>query len=113
LLALITLGEGWHNNHHRYQASTRNGFFWNEIDITYSLLKLMSWVGLVSNLTPVPEKILEEGRHNKNLRKVAAKKGQAFEPRRVQATDLQTLKTTSQKDLVADQSGIESTDSHL
>ena len=40
LLALITLGEGWHNNHHRYQASTRNGFFRGEFDITYWLLKL-------------------------------------------------------------------------
>jgi stearoyl-CoA desaturase (delta-9 desaturase) len=62
LLALITLGEGWHNNHHRYQASTRNGFFWNEIDITYAGLKLLSWVGLVGELTPVPARILEEGR---------------------------------------------------
>lgn len=62
LLALITFGEGWHNNHHRYQASTRNGFYWYELDITYGILKMMSWVGLVKDLTPVPARILEEGR---------------------------------------------------
>lgn len=61
-LALITLGEGWHNNHHRYQASARNGFYWWEIDVTYYGLKALSWLGLVWDLRPVPEKILEEGR---------------------------------------------------
>jgi len=62
LLALITFGEGWHNNHHRYQASTRNGFYWAEIDMTYLVLRVLSAFGIVSALTPVPERILEEGR---------------------------------------------------
>lgn len=57
ILALITLGEGWHNNHHYYQASTRQGFFWWEIDITYYLLKMMSWVGLVWDIKEVPKHI--------------------------------------------------------
>jgi fatty-acid desaturase len=35
ILALITLGEGWHNNHHHYAISARQGFYWWEIDITY------------------------------------------------------------------------------
>ena len=64
-LALITLGEGWHNNHHRYPASTRQGFYWWEIDITYSLLKVMSWLGIVWDLRPVPAKILAEGSKRK------------------------------------------------
>ena len=46
-LALITLGEGWHNNHHHYPSSTRQGFYWWEIDITYYLLKVMSWMGII------------------------------------------------------------------
>jgi stearoyl-CoA desaturase (delta-9 desaturase) len=46
-LALITLGEGWHNNHHHYQSSANQGFFWWEIDISYYLIRLMSFVGLV------------------------------------------------------------------
>ncbi|MCY1057150.1 acyl-CoA desaturase [Nannocystis sp. SCPEA4] len=62
LLALITLGEGWHNNHHHYMGSTRQGFYWWELDITYYILKAMSWVGLVWDLRPVPETILAEGR---------------------------------------------------
>ena len=62
LLAFITLGEGWHNNHHHYPASTRQGFYWWEVDITYYGLKALSWMGLIWNLNPVPEKVLEAGR---------------------------------------------------
>ncbi|MGD8321396.1 MAG: fatty acid desaturase [Gemmatimonadota bacterium] len=57
-LALVTLGEGWHNNHHHYQSSTRQGFRWWEIDITYYLLKMMSWVRLVWDLREPPEAIV-------------------------------------------------------
>ncbi|AKS42277.1 acyl-CoA desaturase [Wenzhouxiangella marina] len=53
-LALLTLGEGWHNNHHHYPGSARQGFYWWEIDLSYYLLKMMSWVGLVRGLKPVP-----------------------------------------------------------
>jgi stearoyl-CoA desaturase (delta-9 desaturase) len=54
-LALITLGEGWHNNHHYYQRATNQGFFWWEIDVTFYVLKALSWVGLVWDLhTPPP-----------------------------------------------------------
>jgi len=88
LLAALTLGEGWHNNHHRYQASTRNGFFWYEFDITYYILKLMSLFGLVRGLTPVPEKILEEGRLNLRLRQEAEREGLPFVPSRVRRRDL-------------------------
>lgn len=56
-LALVTLGEGWHNNHHYYQSSTRQGFFWWEIDITYYVLKVLSWFKIVWNLNPVPKHI--------------------------------------------------------
>jgi len=53
-LALITLGEGWHNNHHYYPASERQGFYWWEIDITHYILKLLSWVGIVWDLKTPP-----------------------------------------------------------
>ncbi len=62
LLALLTLGEGWHNNHHHYPASTRQGFYWWEIDLTYYGLKALSWTGLIWDLRPVPERVLKEGR---------------------------------------------------
>jgi len=58
-LALATFGEGWHNNHHRFPSSARQGFLWWEIDISYYLLVVMSWVGLVWDLKPVPASVLE------------------------------------------------------
>ncbi|MCA8979903.1 MAG: fatty acid desaturase, partial [Planctomycetes bacterium] len=61
LLALFTLGEGWHNNHHRYQASVRQGFRWWEFDPSYYVLRAAALVGLVWDLRPVPERILREG----------------------------------------------------
>ncbi|MDH5366893.1 MAG: acyl-CoA desaturase [Cyclobacteriaceae bacterium] len=57
ILALITLGEGWHNNHHYYEVAARQGFFWWEIDITFYILKIFSWLGLVWNLKGVPKHI--------------------------------------------------------
>ncbi len=54
LLALITMGEGWHNNHHHFPAAVRQGFYWWEIDITYYVLRLLSWTGIIWDLTPVP-----------------------------------------------------------
>ena len=64
-LALVTLGEGWHNNHHRYMGSVRQGFFWWEIDMTWYALKAMSWVGLVSDLRPVPDQVYQELRQRR------------------------------------------------
>ncbi len=58
LIALLTGGEGWHNNHHHYQASARQGFFWWEIDMTYYVLKMMSWVGIVKDLKKPPSRVL-------------------------------------------------------
>lgn len=57
-LALLTFGEGWHNNHHFYASSARQGFRWWEVDITWYALRLMASMGLVSDLKPVPEWVL-------------------------------------------------------
>ncbi|MFZ4717320.1 MAG: acyl-CoA desaturase [Chthoniobacterales bacterium] len=65
LLALITLGEGWHNNHHRYQSAARQGFYWWEIDPTYYTLRLLSLLGVISDLKRVPESIYAEGKESK------------------------------------------------
>jgi stearoyl-CoA desaturase (delta-9 desaturase) len=64
-LALITLGEGWHNNHHRFMGSARQGFYWWEIDITYYFLKVFSWTGLIWDVKPVPRSVYEEGRQKR------------------------------------------------
>lgn len=60
LFALLTLGEGWHNNHHHYPASARQGFRWWEIDITYYLIKFMELLGIVWDVKPVSKAVLEK-----------------------------------------------------
>jgi stearoyl-CoA desaturase (delta-9 desaturase) len=65
LLALITLGEGWHNNHHRYPGSERQGFYWWEVDISHYTLKALSWMGLVWDLREPPSRIYEEALERK------------------------------------------------
>jgi stearoyl-CoA desaturase (delta-9 desaturase) len=61
-LALITLGEGWHNHHHHYPLTARQGFFWWEIDVTYYLLVTLSWLGIVQDLRPLPQSVKNRGR---------------------------------------------------
>ena len=62
VLALITLGEGWHNNHHHYAITARQGFYWWEIDMTYYLLKILSWLGIVWDLRQLPENVRDQNR---------------------------------------------------
>lgn len=59
-VAIITLGEGWHNNHHHYPASARQGFFWWEFDPTYYALFVLSKLGIVWGIRPVPARILKK-----------------------------------------------------
>lgn len=61
-LAIITLGEGWHNNHHAYQRSARQGFRWYEIDFTYYMLKALSAVRVVYDLGKPPADLVENKR---------------------------------------------------
>ncbi|MEP7185929.1 MAG: fatty acid desaturase [Rhodanobacter sp.] len=61
-LALLTFGEGWHNNHHFFPGSSRQGFRWYQVDLTWYGLKLMSALGLVSGLKPVPAWVLTKAR---------------------------------------------------
>ncbi|WP_329741500.1 acyl-CoA desaturase [Dyella sp. A6] len=63
LLAVLTFGEGWHNNHHFFPGSARQGFRWWEIDLTWYGLKLMSALGLVHDLKPVPAWVLARAEH--------------------------------------------------
>lgn len=72
ILSIICLGEGWHNNHHRYQSATRNGFYWWEFDPTYYGLKMLSWTGLIWGFKGVPKTVLDEGMRAEHLDTVAA-----------------------------------------
>lgn len=58
LVAVLTLGEGWHNNHHHYPSSARQGFVWWEIDPTYYVLIALQRLGIVWDLRAVPERVL-------------------------------------------------------
>ena len=58
LLALLTMGEGWHNNHHAYQSSARQGFRWWEFDPTFYILWTLSRVGVVWDLKTPPEQVV-------------------------------------------------------
>ncbi len=59
LLALITMGEGWHNNHHYYQSSANQGFFWYEVDVSFMVLRALQLVGVVWDVRTPPQHVLE------------------------------------------------------
>lgn len=73
LLALLTMGEGWHNNHHACQSSARQGFRWWELDATYYVLVVLSWLGIVWDLREPPERVLrnEQRLGSRALRRTA------------------------------------------
>jgi stearoyl-CoA desaturase (delta-9 desaturase) len=60
-LAIPTMGASWHNNHHRYGAAARAGFAWWEIDLTYTVLRLLQACQIVRELREVPSEVLVEG----------------------------------------------------
>jgi stearoyl-CoA desaturase (Delta-9 desaturase) len=57
LIALITFGEGWHNNHHYAPSSERQGFYRWEVDFSHYILKTLSWLGLVWDLKAPPSRV--------------------------------------------------------
>lgn len=60
LMALLTNGEGWHNNHHADPRSAAHGFHrWWELDITYLTIRLWERIGLVWDVVPPTTNLLE------------------------------------------------------
>ena len=58
LVGLLTMGEGWHNNHHHYCVSARQGFFWWEVDATYYILRGLAAVGLIWDIREPPAHVV-------------------------------------------------------
>ena len=58
-LALLTFGEGWHNNHHHFPVSARQGFYWWEIDLSYYGLRALAALGVIWDLRQVPARARE------------------------------------------------------
>jgi len=85
LLALFTMGEGWHNNHHAYQSSARQGFRWWELDLTYYALVVLSWLGIVWDLKAPPEQVLrnEQRLGSRVVRRTAEQLAQRFNPEHI------------------------------
>jgi stearoyl-CoA desaturase (delta-9 desaturase) len=69
ITAVFAVGEGWHNNHHRYQRAARNGFYWWEFDPTWYVIRAMQALGLVWDVQPVPERIYAEARATRERRR--------------------------------------------
>jgi stearoyl-CoA desaturase (Delta-9 desaturase) len=81
-LAVFTMGEGWHNNHHAYQSSVRQGFKWWEIDPTFYVLKALSFVRIVWDLK-LPPKAVVRNEHRLGSRiisRAAAQLAASFQP---------------------------------
>jgi stearoyl-CoA desaturase (delta-9 desaturase) len=57
LIALVTLGEGWHNNHHFVPSSERQGFYWWEVDVSHYILTMLSWFGIVWDVKKPPKHV--------------------------------------------------------
>ena len=95
LLALFTFGEGWHNNHHAFQSSARQGFRWFEVDPTYYALKGLAWLGLIWNLKAPPVAVIrnEQRLGTKVIEKVAAKLALSFSVERIAAALRSELST--------------------
>lgn len=62
LVALLALGEGWHNNHHKFAYSARHGLEWWQFDLTWLLLRGMEKLGLVSELRLPRPRMLERAK---------------------------------------------------
>lgn len=85
LLAIITMGEGWHNNHHAYQSSARQGFRWWEFDPTYYGLKVLSWFRVVWDLQSPPPAVVrgEQRLGTKVIEKAAQQLAASFPIERI------------------------------
>lgn len=59
MLAIATMGEGWHNNHHAFPNSARQGFRWWELDLTYLVLRVLAWLRIVSDLRAPPKELIK------------------------------------------------------
>jgi stearoyl-CoA desaturase (delta-9 desaturase) len=92
-LALLTFGEGWHNNHHCYQSACRQGFFWWEFDPGYYSLQLMKLLGIARDLRQPPLALLESKRVKNRIAKDVAPASTSGHGLRAQPSDRQMQMT--------------------
>ena len=97
LLAIFTMGEGWHNNHHACQSSVRQGFRWWECDPTFHLLTLLSWVGIVWDLKTPPVAVLrnEQRLGSRVIERAARQLAASFNSDRIAGALASALESTT------------------
>ncbi len=85
ILAVATMGEGWHNNHHAFQSCARQGFRWWEIDLSYYILRLLSLVRVVSGIKAPPMSIVrnEQRLGTKIIQRSATRLAERYNPERI------------------------------
>ena len=103
LLAIITMGEGWHNNHHAYQSSARQGFYWWEYDPTFYLLKLLERLGLVWNLKRPTAEVMQNQHKlgSRVISRAASLVAESYYPDRIAAAVAAALGNSGLADLRA------------
>jgi stearoyl-CoA desaturase (Delta-9 desaturase) len=87
MLAIVTMGEGWHNNHHAYPSSVRQGFQWWEVDVTYYALDVLRRIGLVWHFTVAPRSVInnEQRLGTRIIDRAASELASTFDARRIAA----------------------------
>jgi len=103
LLAIITMGEGWHNNHHAYQSSARQGFYWWEYDPTFYLLTLLERLRLVWNLKRPTAEVMQNQHRlgSRVISRAASQVAESFYPERIAAAVAAALGNSGLADLRA------------
>ncbi|MCU0704366.1 MAG: fatty acid desaturase [Fimbriiglobus sp.] len=74
-VAMLTFGEGWHNNHHAHQRSAAHGLRWWEVDVTYMIIRGMAWIGLARDIHVSPKPKAKPGSRKSVWRILWPKKG--------------------------------------
>ena len=103
LLAIVTMGEGWHNNHHAFQSSVRQGFRWWEYDPTFYLLTLLERFGVVWKLKRPPQEVVQNQHRlgSRVTRRAALQVAESFNAERIAAAIAAALGNSGLADLRA------------
>lgn len=93
VLAILTMGEGWHNNHHAFPSSVQQGFRWWEIDVSLYVLKLLSLIGIVYDLKTPPARVLrnEHQLGTRTIQRTAEQLANRFNPESIALAIASTL----------------------
>jgi fatty-acid desaturase len=70
-VALLTFGEGWHNNHHAFPRAARHGLAWYEIDLNWLGIRALQLLGLANAVRQVTKEQMASGKERRPLREAA------------------------------------------